>query len=123
MGYYSSFWIKWKFIKDIEICPLCKQSTKSLSETELLKILTDIKGYEGFESTTYEDYMYILNETKWYKWEKHLKEFVTTIPDLLVEIYVEGEENGDIWKARFLNGTMERQNAKIMVPEFTKIKE
>ena len=122
MGYYTTFWIKWKFVKEPEYCPLCNQTATYLHNEELLEVLIKIVGYEGFTDTIYEGYMYVLDESKWYKWKENLVEFTKKIPDMLVEIYAEGEENEDIWKARFLNGKMERQDAKIMVPEFKEIK-
>jgi hypothetical protein len=55
---------------------------------------------------------------KWYDWQKDCIRLSNEYPKILIEIEAEGEEYGDIWKARIRNGICERVNAKIIYDEF-----
>lgn len=60
-------------------------------------------------------------ESKWYDWLKDSVALSSNYPQILIEIKGEGEENGDIWKARIRNGDSETVSAKIVFDEFKRI--
>jgi len=59
---------------------------------------------------------------KWYSWKEDSVRLSLNYPRILIEIKGEGEESGDIWKARIRSGNFELVNAKIVFDDFKVIK-
>ena len=57
-------------------------------------------------------------EGKWYDWKEDSLKLSRNYPHILIEIEGEGEESGDIWKARVRNGIVEIVEAKIVYDDF-----
>lgn len=54
---------------------------------------------------------------KWYDCRKHMADVSLLFPDTTLHVKGDGEENGDIWQAWYLNGKECYQKAVIMLPE------
>jgi len=59
---------------------------------------------------------------KWYSWKEDSVRLSLNYPRILIEIKGEGEESGDIWKARIRSGNFEIVQAKIVFDDFKVIK-
>lgn len=55
-----------------------------------------------------------VNQRQWRRWREDMIEFSELHPQTLFELRGFGEEDGDIWRAFFLNGQSERQDAMIV---------
>ena len=61
---------------------------------------------------------FILYGVKWYKHDEDMKLLSKKHPDILFELYGNGEEDGDMWKAYYKNGKSYVVRAIISYPEF-----
>lgn len=96
-------------------------SPKSLDET-----IADIwrtKNNAG------EDIAYAITQTgefanlaKWYDWQKDVAALSAQVPGVLFTLNGKGEENGDIWRAYFLDGKVQVANAQIVIADFDESK-
>ncbi len=57
-------------------------------------------------------------EDKWYYHEKHMLALSLEFPDCIFTLEGEGEEKGDSWRKRFLNGEMEEIRPDVVWPPF-----
>lgn len=57
-------------------------------------------------------------EHKWYTFFDDMDEVSKKFPSITIEIYGEGDEPGDIWRAYFHNGVHIIQYAEIVYPDF-----
>lgn len=64
------------------------------------------------------DYNPFSDETKWYSFEKDMKEVSRQHPKVVFELSGEGEEAGDLWKAYFKDGKMQMCKARIEYDNF-----
>lgn len=64
------------------------------------------------------DYNPFSDETKWYDFEKDMREVSKEHPNVLFELSGEGEEAGDLWKAYFKNGKMQMCKARVEYDNF-----
>lgn len=55
---------------------------------------------------------------KWYNHERDMTELSKEFPDTVFILHGVGEEPGDMWKKRFVNGEMEEVRAEIVFPDF-----
>jgi len=62
-----------------------------------------------------------ITEAKWYDCDKDLLDLSLAFPHLLIEVYGQGEESGDVWKARYRNGEGEKATSTIVFEKFKKI--
>jgi hypothetical protein len=58
------------------------------------------------------------DSTKWYDFEKGMKEVSKMHPEVVFELSGEGAEAGDLWKAYFKDGKMQMCKAKISYDSF-----
>lgn len=74
-------------------------------------------------TTDYADYnIFEGEEIKWYACDEDMKSFSAGYPDVVFIVYGEGEESGDLWKAYYKNGKMQRELAVITYGEFDESK-
>tara|TARA_B110000285_G_scaffold143342_1_gene160148 strand:+ start:609 stop:908 length:300 start_codon:yes stop_codon:yes gene_type:complete len=71
------------------------------------KVVEDTIGYCPFDK-----------ETKWYDFDKDMKEISKEHPEVLFEVIGEGEEFDDIWKAYFKYGRMQMCEYRITYEDF-----
>ena len=61
-------------------------------------------------------------KVKWYKWESDMRGLSREFPGVLFKLHGEGEENGDVWDAYFLDGKFQKCMAEIVIPPFDQSK-
>ncbi|AGO47444.1 hypothetical protein Phi19:3_gp040 [Cellulophaga phage phi19:3] len=93
MGYYT------KFELDIYSGDDCI--------TNYREVISEHVDYDPFDEPT-----------KWYEFEKEMKEVSKEHPKVVFEIYGKGEEYDDTWKAYFKDGKMQMCKAKIEYDDF-----
>ena len=94
MGYYTRF--------ELEI------ASGNDYETDYEKEISELADYHN----CFED------EHRWYEHEKDMRTYSERHPNTIFVLSGEGEESGDLWKAYFKNGKMQRCKAKITYDEF-----
>ena len=111
MGYYTNYTLKYTEDKEEDDAYL---ERLGVEEKEV---------YVDHEEQLWERYYASFEEaTKWYDWQKNMKEYSKEYPDTLFELSGEGEESGDIWRAYFKNGKMQYCQARIVFDEFDESK-
>lgn len=107
MGYYTKYTVHIETTADID---------------KVYDKLVDISGYDfdSYDSIFIDDVLYntLFVEGKWYDWEKDMVKLSKEFPNTLFYVEGEGEENGDLWKARVFNGVCHVVNAEIVYPDF-----
>jgi hypothetical protein len=105
MGYYTDYDFKITGIDNES------QADKIIEDLQLLNCET---SDDGTELTSHV-------HDKWYYWKEDVIAVSKVYPRVLFEIQGNGEENGDIWKARIRNGIAEVIHGKIIFDEFKEI--
>jgi len=59
-----------------------------------------------------------VGETKWYEYDEVMKAISMEYPHVVFELSGEGEESGDIWKNYYVNGKVQKCQARIVFDEF-----
>ncbi|MBO1582684.1 hypothetical protein [Bacillus sp. XF8] len=90
------------------------------------KILSDL--YEKMEAGSLDfdteifyavdKYGEFYDSTKWYDYETEMSAISRLYPDVIFELSGKGEEAGDLWKAYFKNGKIQRCPAEITYDEY-----
>lgn len=57
----------------------------------------------------------------WYNCNTDMQEISTLFPDCVFRLHGDGEDQGDLWNAYFMNGDLEECMAEIVYPEPEKI--
>lgn len=70
----------------------------------------------------YESTWIFEDEVKWYSHEEDMRSFSKLHPTILFQLSGEGEDSGDIWTEYYLNGKMQRCEAKITYDPFDETK-
>ena len=70
----------------------------------------------------YYQYGFFEDEIKWYEHDGDMKEFSKMYPDVVFNLYGEGEEAGDIWSKYYKNGKYQVAKAEIVVEPFDESK-
>ena len=118
MGYCSTFWLKWS-----------PTSTNVLTINELHHAIIgalrhpECGLHSAVEYPDYEDYRIAAYDIQWYNVREDMQELSKKFPTLLFEMYVEGENQGDMWKGRWQNGKMEIITPTLVWGEFKELKE
>lgn len=68
------------------------------------------------------EYTLCPEKCKWYDHEKDMKTVSLMHPNILLILYGEGDDSGDLWVKYFLNGRMQTSMAKIVYEEFDESK-
>lgn len=63
-----------------------------------------------------------IQSVKWYRWKEDVAEVSKSFPEEVITVGGEGEESVDIWKAYFLDGKCQYEQAKLSFEEFDKNK-
>lgn len=63
-----------------------------------------------------------LYDVKWYDYDKHMKHISNQHPNTLFTLEGDGEEQGDMWKAYYKNGKVQRCDAIITFEDFDEAK-
>ena len=58
------------------------------------------------------------NKCAWYEHERDMIKLSILFPDIVFDLCGDGADPGDIWRKYFLNGKVQRCNAKITFDEF-----
>jgi hypothetical protein len=58
------------------------------------------------------------DKIKWYEWRSDLLQLSSKFPAVTIDVEGDGEESGDMWKARFRNGEFEKVKVKFTFPDF-----
>ena len=106
MSYYTNF--NFKFYD--------KGSGIELSRKDSKEIINDIES--TFKYRAEEDSEMFTIGANWHSFDEDMKKFSTKYPNILFEIFGEGEETDDIWKQYILNGKLEECMGKIVYPCF-----
>ena len=93
MGYYTEFLI----------------SAHGPSADEAIDALQTTSGYSWDGE--------LLQDAKWYDWDKNLASVSAAFPDVLFILDGMGEENPDIWRAWAMAGRVEQVTATILAPQ------
>lgn len=59
-----------------------------------------------------------LDDCKWYEHDEDMRDVSKKFPNVLFILSGEGEESGDIWKAYYKNGKVQRVKAEIVFDEY-----
>lgn len=81
-------------------------------------IINEVLSQYGLSDWIEEDTGNSIDRMKWYDWKRDLLEMSKKYPFVIFLLTGEGEENGDMWKAYFLNGKCQVANAIITYDEF-----
>ena len=84
---------------------------KDMSDSELEKIFDWIK-----HNTSSDMRFEWLDDAKWYSWDYDMKALSLAYPDVIFELFGDGEETDDVWKAIFYKGKMEQVLQKTYFP-------
>lgn len=60
--------------------------------------------------------------TKWYSHKEDMAKMSKAFPGVLFTLHGEGEEAGDLWVEYYLDGKIQREDAKIIYAEFDRSK-
>lgn len=55
------------------------------------------------------------DSVKWYEWKEDMIAMSRMFPGVLFKMHGEGEENGDMWDAYFLDGKVQVHKARIVI--------
>ncbi len=76
--------------------------------------LQEQSGYY-FEENNFNSFQ--LDSAKWYESTQDLTLMSILFPNIMITVYGEGEESGDIWHARVLNGVYRQAKVKLILPD------
>lgn len=133
MGYCTTFRLTWTPLGDEhatvarckhsaktghKYCPECGQSTKRQDVNEAIKIWIALQksgsifSFFGVntDGTTTES-------CRWYEWASEVGALSKQFPYVLFQLEGEGEESGDLWRAYFRAGKVQKVKAIVTFPD------
>ena len=116
MGYYTAYTMRAEGAVNEDVA---RQINKTLEEKEIIGYALDLGHY--FDKGKFINWDYT-NSTKWYNHEEDMLEISRQFPDVTFVLYGEGENQGDMWKEYFCDGTAELCTAEIVFKKPTTIK-
>jgi hypothetical protein len=105
MGYYTHYSIK---------------ISGADNANQMVKIAGDL-AFQGYEISGSGTELYIEFDDKWLKWKEEFQRVSKDFPRVLFEVNGKGEDNEDMWRARFRDGVSEIIRAKIVFDDFKTI--
>ena len=90
---------------------------RNLTDEEVAAIEREVDLLDVFAGGTCED-GYFSEDAKWYDHDEDMMRLSSRIPDVLFSLHGDGEEQGDLWDAYYLNGRMQHCPAEIYYPPF-----
>lgn len=133
MSYYTQFTLTWS---ELERRPVKQDPLYESIVAKMGPDAPEIIQRVGLKEMSYDDWIaqwirqnedanYALNSdgsakeaARWYNYEDDLKKLSSEFPNLLFELYGEGEEQTDIWKCYFFAGKIQHAKAKIIIDDF-----
>ena len=70
-------------------------------------------------SEHYDEDTWYAPEEKWYEWEQDMCKLSKKFPSLMFELYGDGEEQDDMWRAYFRGGLVQHAPAQIIYDDFS----
>lgn len=100
--------------------------TLTIIDNDDINIHTKVQDYinenEDLEYALGDDFGESSDSCKWYEHENDMRKISKAFPDILFLLEGEGEDSGDMWKEYYLDGKMQRCQAKLTFEEFDKEK-
>lgn len=90
MGYWTNY--------SVDVCG--EQNAVAKTFQDIKKVNPDLAELAD------QGYSYL----KWYEWEEDMTKVAKMNPDVLIILTGDGEDNDDLWEARFKGDLMERQD-------------
>lgn len=127
MGYYTTYSLEWApqngykpkpncehdLSRNSKFCPECG---RPVGTQELDSLIGDYISRVGTgQSYSLNRYGTSLDATKWYEHDADMIEMSGEFRDVLFTLDGKGEEFGDIWRAWYLNGKMQKHKAEIVI--------
>lgn len=112
MGYYTRFKVDFKRVSDYD--PHAPFVPADIPEAYVpaLNSLVD-GGFKVFNSDGWSS-----DTLKWYDWERDMLNASRQMPGVLMTLTGSGEEDGDIWRAYFLDGKVQSERPEIKFDPF-----
>lgn len=85
-----------------------------LGEVDERDIIDRLKEISDYESWYDHDDEWKLSEVKWYDHKDHMKQLSKEYPDVTFILSGDGEEQGDVWREVWVNGSVKRQKAQLV---------
>lgn len=115
MGYYTNYEVTVSNFKDEKEAVYFDHKFNEMvgyfQESKIIRVNHDGKYLLSF----------YISDAKWYDYDNHLTSLSKSFKDVLIEVHGEGEESGDVWKARYKNGKSEFVKAIVVFPDFEEI--
>lgn len=109
MGYYTRFKVDFKTVGELSP-PLMVDKPEIF--VPVLNPLID-RGYPMFEGDGWSN-----DVLKWYGWGRDMMAASAQMPGVLITLTGSGEEDGDIWRAYFLDGRVQCTRPRIEFEPF-----
>ncbi len=107
MSYYTNYEVSVTGFKDF------KEAYTALQEFK------EIVVHGIYDETLCDnEFEFSISEASWYDNEDDCLRFSKKYPNTTITVHGDGEENGDIWKARYRNGEFERIKLEVVLPPF-----
>lgn len=108
MGYYTKYTLKHNALQNETFI---LTDIKLSAITEINKLFEEIfqKGFYKDGKWTHQSY----ERCKWYDHEEDMKKIAKQFPNILFELYGDGEQNGDLWVKYFKGDKFQNCPAKI----------
>ena len=84
---------------------------KNMPDSDLEKIFDWIK-----HNTSSDMQFDWLDDAKWYSWDEDMTKLSNAYPDVIFELFGDGEETNDVWKAVIYRGKIEQATRKTFFP-------
>lgn len=114
MGYYTDYCLSFKGTERLDKGSIVVGSY--IPEQDVLAIIEEVGRMNIFDDIRYDEIFYA--NAKWYDWENDMRLLSRKFPDIMFKLSGSGENEEDLWKAYFLNGSMQYCPAIITYEEF-----
>ena len=112
MGYYTRFKVDFKHVGDpdphMPFFPADGAEAHVSALNRLTRYGPEFFGKDGWSHDT----------LKWYDWETDMMDASSQMPGVLITLTGSGEDDGDIWRAYFLDGRVQCERPAIRFEPF-----